>query len=192
MEKYQQRREKCEELFQKGERKAAFYLMRSLAKDGDEIIYCELGNLYELGGDGIEIDYAKAKKWYEKSLEIAGDPWGAYALGRLYYNGNGVKQDYETAMYYFDLAEKTDLTIASLMLGRMYRYGFGTEKNNEIAIKYLTKASQKGFVYAIKNLGSVLIENGNHIRGIFLYAKGIISQLYITITKGKDERLRSS
>jgi len=62
MEKYQQRREKCEELFQKGERKAAFYLMRSLAKDGDEIIYCELGNLYELGGDGIEIDFKKAKE----------------------------------------------------------------------------------------------------------------------------------
>ena len=47
-------------------------------------------------GKGVEQDFKEAVKWYQKAAD-QGDAGAQYALGHLYYNGMGVKEDRVTA-----------------------------------------------------------------------------------------------
>ena len=48
-------------------------------------------------------DYGEAYYFYSEAC-IMRDAWGCYNIGVLYYNGEGVKQDYKKAMEYFGIA----------------------------------------------------------------------------------------
>ena len=174
------------------DKKAALFLLRSLANDGELASYREIANIYDIGGGGIERDYVEAMKWYKKALDEADDAWGAYGLGRIYYQGNGVDVDYEKAAHYFELAANSELTIADLMLGRMYLYGFGVEKSLKNAKFHLQKAAADGNVYAIKNLSAAEFKSGNIFKGIFLNIKGVLLHAVILLKNKRDTRLRSS
>ena len=54
-------------------------------------------------GLGVVPDYLEALKWYTLSSE-QGYALAQYNLGRLYYLGNGVKEDLVYAHMWFDLA----------------------------------------------------------------------------------------
>jgi TPR repeat protein len=63
-----------------------------------------LGVLYE-HGQGVEQDYKRARRWYEKAA-ACGDASAMYNLGLLYANGRGVEQDYEQARRWYEKAVK--------------------------------------------------------------------------------------
>lgn len=175
-----------------GDKKGALFLLRSLANDGELAVYREIGNIYEIGGGGVEQDFQKASTWYKKSVDEANDAYGAFGLGRLYYNGKGVERDYEKALFYFKLAADSDIELANLMLGRMYRFGYGVNKDLSISREYFTKACDAGYVQAIKNLGLLELEDKNIVKGVFYQLKGIFLHLFISLKNKRDVRLRSS
>lgn len=57
------------------------------------------GRCYDLG-DGVEQDYKKAIKWYQKAAD-EGHIGALVNLGLLYSNGNGTLQDNKKAMELF-------------------------------------------------------------------------------------------
>lgn len=189
--KIDDRWDEARKAFSNSDKNAALYLLRSLASDKELAAYREIGNIYELGGGGVEIDYKKAFSWYKKSVDEADDALGYYGLGRLYYLGRGVERNYESARWYFEQAASADIALANLMLGRIYNLGLGVEKDTHLARKYFNKAGENGYVQAIKNLGHLEIKDGNIIKGISLQLRGITLHLILYIKSSHDPRLRS-
>ena len=98
-----------------------------------------LGMFY-YDGRGVERDYAKAfqlLKWAENN----GSPAMLYYLGACYANGQGTRQDYETARAYL---EKIDWNCPQgfYLLGKMYCNGLGVPEDIAKGVDYLQKAGE--------------------------------------------------
>lgn len=107
----------------------AFKLIKASAKQNNSIAATDLGILYKYG-KGCQLNYNKARKWFEKGFEL-GNTKAAYLLGYLYLKGFGnIEQDYTKAVEWF---EKSDYPMAKYWLGVCYYYGYGVEKNTTIA-----------------------------------------------------------
>ena len=119
----------------------------------------------------------------------ANDVWAAIGLGRLYYYGNGVEQDYAKALEYFQLAENSNIDYVWLMLGHMFHIGLGVGKNLNAAKKYYLSAMEHGHVKAIACLGSVEKEIGNKWKGRLLCARAILTGFVIALRNVDDRRL---
>jgi uncharacterized protein len=72
-------------------------------------------------------DYAKAREWYQKAAD-AGNAPAMYALGELYYSGQGVGQDYSKTHEWFQKAADAGDTIAMYGLGWLYQHGQGVAR----------------------------------------------------------------
>ncbi|MBQ4491967.1 MAG: sel1 repeat family protein, partial [Deltaproteobacteria bacterium] len=55
------------------------------------------------GGQGVQQDYAEARKWWEKAA-AQGNAKAQYNLGVMYHEGQGVRQDKQTAKEWFSKA----------------------------------------------------------------------------------------
>jgi TPR repeat protein len=71
----------------------------------------------------------------------------------LYENAQGVKKDYEKAVYWCKLAADKNLFAAQFSLGIFYANGLGVDKNPKLAVEYFRKSSLLGFNRAQYNLG---------------------------------------
>ena len=103
-----------------------------------------LGARY-LNGDGVAVDYEKAKYY----LEIAAEQNHAHALydlGYMYLYGEGVAQNYLMAYDYFERSSDFDFAPAFYIIGIMYYDGAGVKKNNKKAYEYCKKAFEKGYI----------------------------------------------
>jgi TPR repeat protein len=61
----------------------------------------------------------------------SGDKDAQYNLGNMFYNGQGVAQDYNIAVYYYTLAANAGHIGAMFRLADIYRYGRKDVKKNE-------------------------------------------------------------
>jgi TPR repeat protein len=79
--------------------KAIYWYEKAAANNSDLGLHY-LGHLYLLG-QGVAVDYAKARELFTKAAEL--EDWGgaAHHLGEIYYNGLGVKRDYREAFKWF-------------------------------------------------------------------------------------------
>lgn len=119
-----------------------------------------LGRFYGLG-DGISIDFAKAKEHYEKGLSLGSYKCG-YALGLLYHSGLGVEKDEDLAKEYFvknyDIllseAEAKD-PVSMHILGTYYYYGFSVQRYIFKAMEWFIKASDLGYSDSQYMLGMI-------------------------------------
>jgi TPR repeat protein len=73
-------------------------------------------------------DYQKAKRIWEP-LARQGDANAQYALGSLYYTGDGVLKDYNITAHWFLLASEGGHWHAQKTLSYMYAMGYGVEKD---------------------------------------------------------------
>lgn len=108
--------------------------LECLASSGD------VGAIYELGqryfyGVGIEVDYEKARNYFEIASE-RGSSGSNYFLGKIYYNGNGVPTNHLKAKEYFEKSAEADNTFSKYYLGKLYYWGDGVEKNYKKAEEY--------------------------------------------------------
>ena len=89
-------------------------------------------------GTGVEQDYAKAFQLFKQAERCGASP-EYYYLGACYANGQGTRQDGETARRYL---EKVDWNCPSafFLLGRMYGRGEGGAVDIPRAVEYLKKA----------------------------------------------------
>jgi TPR repeat protein len=78
----------------------AKYWYEKAAANNSELGLHYLGHLYLLG-QGVDLDYAKARELFAKAAEL--EDWGgaAHHLGEIYYHGLGVKRDYREAFKWF-------------------------------------------------------------------------------------------
>ena len=82
-----------------------------------------------------------------------GDVMAQYDLGECYYNGDGVAQDFEKAVYWFRLAANRGLAVAQYELGTCYFAGAGVAQDQQVAVSWFQKAAEKDLRIAQYTLG---------------------------------------
>ena len=93
-----------------------------------------------------------------KQQADSGDAAAQVEMGILYYGGEGVRQNYGTAEFYFKLASEQGDATAQNNLGWMYLNGLGVVKDYAKAEEYFTMAAEQGLMLAQANLGSMFAE----------------------------------
>lgn len=91
-------------------------------------------------------------------------------LGNLYYNGIGVKQDYNEAIEWYRSAAINGDSSSQFRLGLMYNSGIGVERDPIEAMRWFKKSALQG--YSIANL-YLSLNNNRPIRlHLFTLAAG--------------------
>ena len=85
------------------------------------------------------------------------------------YKGEGVPQDYETAVKWYTRAAEQEHIDAQFRLGAMYWSGIGVLQDYKAALKWYTLAAEQGDSNAQNNLG-VMFANGQGVPEDFIYA----------------------
>ncbi len=96
--------------------------------------------------------------YYDKALtlfhKISDDKEAAQMIGVIYYNGNGVKQDYNEAFRWISKAAELGNANAQTTLGVLYQNGHGVTKDQTEAARWFRKAAEQG-----EASGQVLLGN---------------------------------
>ena len=106
-----------------------------------------LGTLYSSGGKKLPKDKTKAIEWWAIAhavLEDINEGGFARLIADAYFEGDGVIQDYGTAIRWYRSAWETGVVEAQIKLGRMYEAGLGTEKNITASHMWFNIASATG------------------------------------------------
>jgi uncharacterized protein len=128
-----------------------------LAKIGDAEAQSNLGVMLASRGE-----FAKAAYWYREAAE-AGIGTAAYNLGTLYFNGQGVTQNYAKAHDWFLEAAKRGNAYAEFQLGMTYYTGQGVEKDPAQEMHWYLEAARQGLPAAQYNL-AVIYHNGEEVQ----------------------------
>ena len=83
---------------------------------------------------------------------MQGDADAQRCLGFCYHKGNGVEQDYEKAVYWFEKAAMQGDAGAQYFLGIGYQYGQWIEKDYNKALYWYEKAAAQGHQNAMVHL----------------------------------------
>jgi TPR repeat protein len=88
----------------------------------------------------------------------SGSPEDQLRLGRAYYRGEGVRQSYEKAGFWFRKAADQGNAKAMNNLGILYLEGQGTSKNEAEGYRWIRKAAEAGNSGAAYLMGILLIQ----------------------------------
>lgn len=88
--------------------------------------------------------YTEGVPYCEKACNLDND-WGCAILGALYYEGNGVKQNYQKSKTYYEKACNLNNAQGCLNLGLLYAKGQGVKQNYKQVKTYFGKACDLGF-----------------------------------------------
>jgi len=87
-------------------------------------------------------NYSEALKWIRKSAE-KGFFSSQYSLGRLYYEGKDIPQDFTESAKWCRMAAEQGYSFAQFRLGTMYEEGKGVNVNFEEAVKWYRMAAEQ-------------------------------------------------
>ncbi len=160
--------------------KQAFKWFKLAAEQGCPTSIYNVGLMYKRG-HGVDRDFEQAIKWLtltkKQGADMAGlagealeeiqgqiqeltfrakkgkNPADQYELGRMYWRGDGVAQDYKQAFKWFKCAAEQGHSLAQIRLGMMYRDGQGVDRDKKQAIKWLTLSAEQGDSGAQLRLG---------------------------------------
>ena len=84
---------------------------------------------------------------FRETLQLAeqGVADAQYNLGLMYYNGQGVRQDYAEAVKWYRQAAEQGNAKAQYNLGAMYHNGQGVRRNFHLSKEWFGKACDGGF-----------------------------------------------
>ena len=142
--------------------------LKRKAENGKPWAQLALGECYYFG-ECVEQDYKKAVYWYEKGLKQEKHLVAKYGeenekelfvpaqynLAQCYYEGDGVEQNYEKAVYWYTKAAKLGDADAQNNLGNCYQNGEGVEQDYEKAVHWYRKAAKQGNQEAQKRLNEI-------------------------------------
>ena len=138
--------------------KIAIGYFRTAVEMGWYEAFANLAIMYRQGF-GVPKDTERADK-LEKQAHIllkqaaeGGDAFAQFNLGLVYANGQGVPQNFNTAVKWFNRAAEKGHAQAQHNLGFMYKYGLGIPQDYETAFKWLTRAAEQGLDGAQFTLG---------------------------------------
>jgi len=83
-------------------------------------------------------------------------------LGLMYREGQGLPQDYKTAVKWLKLAAEPGDACAQAILGLMYDWGEGVPENDKTAVKWLKLAAEQGVATAQHHLG-LMYQSGSGV-----------------------------
>ena len=83
-----------------------------------------------------------------------GDASAQNSLALCFYHGDGVKADYQKAVYWYTKAAEQGQALAQCNLGSCFYHGEGVAKDPKKAVYWFTKAAEQGEALAQYNLGS--------------------------------------
>ena len=101
-----------------------------------------------------EGDYGTAMERLEP-LAKDGDAKAQYLVGEMYYNGEGVAQDYDAAVRWYQRSANAGYAPAQNNLGLMYYEGQGVPQSHEDAAKWYQLAAEQGYAPAQSNLAVI-------------------------------------
>jgi TPR repeat protein len=90
-----------------------------------------------------------------QSSAAHGYPLAQYQLGTLYYQGFGVRQDYEEAALWYRRAAEQQNIDAQYSLGNMYLMGEGVRQDDNQARYWYVRAAEQGHATARHNLDNL-------------------------------------
>ena len=107
----------------------------------------------------VEKSKSRAKALYRRAVDLdiegmaeAGDRFACTCLGEMYEDGQGVDQNYSTAVKWFRKAAEQGYADAQSSLGRMYENGLGVDENESTAVELHLLAAEQGHADAQLNL----------------------------------------
>ena len=101
--------------------KSVFEKEMKRANAGNAESMCRVGQCYSKGKMDLQQDKAEGLKWLHRSVE-AGSGCAAFNLGRCYLKGDGVGQDNDKALEYFQKGADLGYIPAFSMIGHLLLY----------------------------------------------------------------------
>ena len=130
---------------------------------------------YEDGIEAVERgEYEVALRIFRSLAEI-GDARGQNGLGKMYYEGWGVPQDYSEAVKWYRLAADQNFASGQNNLGNMYLTGQGVPQDVVMAAELYRKAAEQGHPDAQLQLG-ILYAKGQGVQQNDAEAANLIGQ----------------
>jgi len=115
-------------------------------------------SLYEAGQESYEQkEYPAALDQYQKAAQD-GNISAMFELGNLYYNGEGIDRNHQTAMQWFTKAVQQGHVVAMYNLADLYENGIGVKHDYQKAMQWYTSAAEGGYKYAFANIGDLYFE----------------------------------
>ncbi len=146
-----------------------------------------LGWMYHTG-TGVDKDLDKAKQYYQQAAD-SGSPIARHYLGTLY----RAKGSFNDALHWFELAAKDGYLPSIYWAGSMYLLGEGISQDVKKAEIYLRTATEKGHVYARRDLALALIKGSfGHreiVKGVFEWLGSIIAGMRLGAREPQSEQL---
>jgi len=103
-------------------------------------------NAYEAG---------KHKEAYEYLIQDDTNPKCAFALGVIYYNGEGVERDFKKSTHYYSIAAEAGIVQAQVSAGFAYANAMGVPEDFEKAAYFLKPACEAGEASAKVTLAEI-------------------------------------
>jgi TPR repeat protein len=126
-------------------------------------------NAYEAG---------KHKEAYDYLIQDDTNPKCAFALGVIYYNGEGVERDFKKSTHYYTLAAEAGIVPAQVSAGFAYANAMGVPEDFEKAAYFLKPACEAGEasakitlaeIYAMGKAGGTRKEAAKLIREVLSF-----------------------
>lgn len=131
-----------------------FSLLLRKAEAGDAGAQAEVASYYEYGGVAGAKDLKAAISWYQKSAE-QNNAEAQVALGKIYFYGNDVPNDYPKAFDFYQRAANFGHKDGEYGLATMFAQGKGTKKDAKKAVEWYTKSVNQGHKAAALYLGEM-------------------------------------
>ena len=147
-------------------------MMKEVAEAGDTRAMCDYGLLFITPGAPVTQNSDEAFRWFLMAAEHSDDR-GQFYVGKAYYDGQIVKQDYIQASKWFTLSAEKGYAIAQYYLGHMYYYGNGVPKDMAEALRWFKLSVDRQCNQARIALGDILAdesyEGADILRAYSLY-----------------------
>lgn len=149
-----------------------------LSKKGELRATLNLGKMFYDGARTLPRNYKRAmkyfrvvtKKYWTKDGDIlANHPMGiekvaakaAGYIGMMYLRGEGVEQNFATAMLWFKRGLANGDALCQYEIGLMYLHGYGVPKDAFRAAEYFKAAAEQDFPAAQTRFGALFLDQGD-------------------------------
>jgi TPR repeat protein len=158
------------EEFNRGEFALCIDKFLALSDRGDAYSSLYAATIFDRGGVGINYDWARARKLYERSLQQSYLPGAALGLAMMLYQGRGGAQDFVESARNFELLRGN--AFSEIMLGVMSLKGKGRLQDENLALMHFDEAWRLGHPMGLKNAAIIRLHRGKYIRGIIDFVRG--------------------
>ena len=131
-----------------GETPEEFNCILESAESGDVDSQAYLMKLYEFGGGYTEADKTEFAYWAEKAAQN-GNTEAMEELGKMYYYGNVLMQDYKSALYWLEKAASQGAEFSCCLLGKYYE----AQKQYKASAKWYRLYAKRSIDLRNKRLG---------------------------------------